>query len=99
MDLELREKRCWRTLTRGVFAVGALLLAMHAPAEYPERPIRLILSSAAGASSDVVSRILATELVKQMGQQIVIDNRPGAVQTIGTAMVVRAVTPSATPTS
>jgi tripartite-type tricarboxylate transporter receptor subunit TctC len=65
------------------FASGAL-------AEYPERPIRLIISSAAGGSPDIVTRILAAELVKQMGQQIVIDNRPGAAQTIGTDMVVRA---------
>jgi tripartite-type tricarboxylate transporter receptor subunit TctC len=59
-------------------------------AAYPDRPIRLIISSAAGGSPDVVTRILAIELVKQMGQQIVIDNRPGAAQTIGTEMVVRA---------
>ena len=59
-------------------------------AEYPERPIRLVISSAAGGSPDVVTRILAAELVKQMGQQIVIDNRPGAAQTIGTDMVVHA---------
>ena len=59
-------------------------------AAYPERPIRLIISSAAGGSPDVVTRILAAELVKQMGQQIVIDNRPGGAQTIGTEMVVRA---------
>lgn len=70
----------------------ALFLLVAAPAapEYPERPIRLILSSAPGASSDIVTRILASELVRQMGQQIIIDNRPGAVQTIGTGMVVRA---------
>ena len=67
-----------------------IVLASSAAAEYPERPLRLILSSAPGASSDIVSRILAAELVKQMGQQIIIDNRPGAVQTIGTAMIVRA---------
>jgi len=74
-----------RALLYGLFA-----LASSAAAEYPERPLRLILSSAPGASSDIVSRILAAELVKQMGQQIIIDNRPGAVQTIGTAMIVRA---------
>lgn len=61
-----------------------------AQAEYPERPIRLIIPSAAGGSPDVVTRILALELVKQMGQQIVIDNRPGASYTIGTDMIVRA---------
>lgn len=65
-------------------------IAHNAQAEYPERPIRLIISSAAGGSPDVVTRILAAELVKQMGQQIVIDNRPGGAQTIGTEMVVRA---------
>ncbi len=69
--------------------VGALLACANAAA-YPERPIRLIISSAAGGSPDVVTRILAIELVKQMGQQIVIDNRPGGAQTIGTEMVVRA---------
>ncbi|MGH8617426.1 MAG: Bug family tripartite tricarboxylate transporter substrate binding protein, partial [Burkholderiales bacterium] len=53
-------------------------------------PIRLIISSAAGGSPDVVTRILAVELTKQMGQTFVIDNRPGAAQTIGTEMVVRA---------
>jgi tripartite-type tricarboxylate transporter receptor subunit TctC len=61
-----------------------------ARADYPERPIRLIISSAAGGSPDVVMRILAVELVRQMGQQIVIDNRPGGAQTIGTDMVVHA---------
>lgn len=61
-----------------------------AEAAYPDRPIRLIISSAVGGSPDIVTRVLAVELVKQMGQQIVIDNRPGAAQTIGTEMVVRA---------
>src|SRR5262245_3818302 len=79
------------------YSVGTALMALLAVlpatsgAAYPERPIRLISSSAAGGSPDIVTRILAAELVKQMGQQIVIDNRPGAAQTIGTEMVVRAV--------
>ncbi len=68
----------------------AMLMSHVAWAAYPERPIRLIISSAAGGSPDVVTRILAIELVKQMGQQIVIDNRVGGAQTIGTDMVVRA---------
>jgi tripartite-type tricarboxylate transporter receptor subunit TctC len=67
-----------------------VLFPTFATAEYPDRPIRLIISSAVGGSPDIVTRILAAELVKQMGQQIVIDNRPGAAQTIGTEMVVRA---------
>jgi len=72
--------------------IWGLIMApsLAAAADYPQRPIRLIISSAVGGSPDVVTRILAAELVKQMGQQIVIDNRPGAAQTIGTEMVVRA---------
>ena len=75
----------------GTATVLLLLAGPAAGAAYPERPIRLIISSAAGGSPDIVTRILAGELVKQMGQQIVIDNRPGASQTIGTDMVVRAI--------
>src|SRR5688572_33032194 len=79
-----------RIAASAAVASGLLFSAAIAAAEYPERPIRLIISSAVGGSPDIVTRILATELVKQMGQQIVIDNRPGAAQTIGTEMVVRA---------
>jgi len=75
---------------KSALACCTLLVACAAQAEYPERPIRLVISSAAGGSPDIVTRILATELVKQMGQQIVIDNRPGGAQTIGTDMVVHA---------
>jgi len=72
-------------------AATLLVLAGPAAAAYPERPIRLVISSAAGGSPDIVTRILCTELTKQMGQQIVIDNRPGGAQTIGTEIVVRAI--------
>src|SRR3954466_5172585 len=75
---------------RALFAACLAFAAIAAVAAYPERPIRLIVSSPAGASSDVVTRILAAELVSQMGQQIIVDNRPGAVQTIGTGLIVRA---------
>lgn len=70
--------------------VAGMTAGQAAQAAYPERPIRLVISSAAGGSPDVVTRILAAEMMKQMGQQIVIDNRPGGAQTIGTEMVVRA---------
>lgn len=59
-------------------------------AEYPNRPIRYIVPSAPGGGPDVISRMVATEISKQMGQQIVIDNRSGAAGVIGTDMIVRA---------
>jgi tripartite-type tricarboxylate transporter receptor subunit TctC len=59
-------------------------------AGYPERPIRFIVSSGAGGAPDFNARILAAELGKQMGQQFVVDNRPGAGSTLGTNMMAKA---------
>ena len=57
---------------------------------YPARPIRLIVPQAPGSASDTSARIVAAELTKQMGQQIVVDNRPGGALTIGMEMTARA---------
>jgi tripartite-type tricarboxylate transporter receptor subunit TctC len=69
---------------------ATLTMTIAAAADYPARPIRYIVPSAAGSSPDVGARLVATELGKQMGQQIVVDNRPGALGTIGTQMIARA---------
>src|ERR1700730_6566333 len=52
-------------------------------AEYPDRPIRLIVPQAAGSATDTVARILAAELGRELGAQIVVDDRPGGALTIG----------------
>jgi tripartite-type tricarboxylate transporter receptor subunit TctC len=82
--------RSMHLVSAAMYAALLGVAATAAVAAYPERPIRLVISSAAGGSPDVVTRILAAELVRQMGQQIIIDNRPGGAQTIGTEMVVHA---------
>ena len=61
-----------------------------AAAEYPERPIRFIVPYGAGSGPDITARLFANELSRQLGQQIVFDNRPGAGGSIGTEMIVRA---------
>ena len=70
-----------------------LLIAgfLVAPAEgaWPEKPIRFIVPSAAGGSPDVLMRLMTNELSKQMGVAIVVDNKPGASFTIGTAEIAR----------
>jgi len=73
-------------------AIGcaALFNSSVALAEYPERPIRFIVSSGAGGAPDFNARILAAELSKQMGQQFVVDNRPGAGSTLGTNLMAKA---------
>jgi tripartite-type tricarboxylate transporter receptor subunit TctC len=70
----------------GVRVVPLLLVcafATGAAAEYPDKPIRLIVPQAAGSATDTVARILGAELAKELGQQVVIDNRPGGALTLG----------------
>ena len=70
---------------------GACVLnAVNAAAVYPEKPIRYIVPSAAGGGADALARILASELTRQFGQQIVVDNRAGASGASGMDMLVRA---------
>src|SRR5437764_11813848 len=54
-----------------------------AAAEYPDKPIRLIVPQAAGSATDTVARILGAELAKELGQQIIVENRPGGALTLG----------------
>ena len=78
-----------RLLCAYVFALAAFN-AGTAGAAYPDRPIRYIVPSAAGGGADALARILAGELTKQLGQQVVVDNRAGASGAIGMDMLVRA---------
>ena len=59
-------------------------------AEYPDRPVHVIVPSAPGGAPDITTRIVVAELTRQMGQQFVVDNRPGASGIIGTELTVRA---------
>ena len=59
-------------------------------ADYPERPVRVIVPSAPGGGPDVGTRIVVAELAKQFGKQFVVDNRPGATGVIGLEMIARA---------
>jgi tripartite-type tricarboxylate transporter receptor subunit TctC len=74
---------------RGVGAILLLLAAtfsLPARAEYPDKPI----PQAAGSATDTIARILSAELAKELGQQIVVDNRPGGALTIGLDMTAKA---------
>ena len=62
----------------------------HGQQRYPNRPIRLLIPMAAGGSSDILMRTLSPKMSDLLGQQIVIDNRPGANGVIGEEMVARA---------
>jgi len=61
-----------------------------AQSNYPNRPVRVIVPSSAGGGTDIVARIIAPELSKRLGQQVVIDNRPGAGTMIGIELASKA---------
>lgn len=61
-----------------------------APSGYPSRPIRVIAASPAGSPPDIVARIVGERLVAALGQPVIVENRPGAIGTIGLQTVARA---------
>jgi tripartite-type tricarboxylate transporter receptor subunit TctC len=74
-----------RTLIASLFA---LPLAAHAA--WPEKPVRIVVTFAAGGASDIVARAISEPLAKALGQTVIVDNKPGAGGTIGGLEVVRA---------
>ena len=64
-------------------AGSALPFGAHAQANYPDRPLRIIVPFTAGGSSDIQGRLLAEHLGKLYGQSVVVENRPGAGGHIG----------------
>jgi tripartite-type tricarboxylate transporter receptor subunit TctC len=68
----------------------ACALPTAANAEFPDRPVRLIVPQAAGIATDTVARLLAVELAAQLGQQVVVENRAGGALTIGISLTAKA---------
>jgi tripartite-type tricarboxylate transporter receptor subunit TctC len=78
----------------GVFAIGlAALIGSTAGAsalDYPTRPVRFVVGYPAGGATDILARIIGQRLSERLGQQFVIENKPGAGNNIGTEAVVNA---------
>src|SRR5580765_909885 len=75
------------------FAVTSILFAAMltvAPAaDYPDHPIRLIVPQAPGSATDNAARLIGAVLSQELGQQIIVDNRPGGALTIGLDLVAK----------
>ena len=81
-----------RTVLRRVFAAIILALVPLTSVlaqEFPSKPVRFVVPYAAGGSGDLLARLLGTKLSTMWGQQVVIDNKPGAGGLIGTEFAAR----------
>src|SRR5580693_5163651 len=76
-------------LTVGAAAVAALPRSAAA-LDYPTRPVHIVTGYPAGAGPDIISRLIAQALSESLGQQFIVDNRPGASSNIGTEIVAHA---------
>ncbi|MBV1795581.1 tripartite tricarboxylate transporter substrate binding protein [Siccirubricoccus sp. G192] len=78
---------------RATLAAGASLLAapaLHAQPAYPNRTVRLIVPFTPAGTTDIAARILAERLTQRLGQQVVVENRPGAGGNVGSDAVAKA---------
>ena len=82
-------RRQFLHLTAAAAALPALSRIAAAQA-YPARPVRIIVGFAAGFSPDIVARLVVQRLSERLGQQFVVENRPGAAGNLATEAVVRA---------
>jgi tripartite-type tricarboxylate transporter receptor subunit TctC len=85
-------KQSRRTILRLAGSVAALpvLPRLASALDYPTRPVRVVVGFAAGLSPDIVGRLIAQALSERLGQQFIVDNRPGAASNIGTEAVAHA---------
>ena len=79
-------------MARKLVAVCLLVLAgaIPAQADYPDRPVKIVVPVAAGGGVDVMARLLAQKLGERLNQQFVVENRPGAAGVIGSKTVIAA---------
>ena len=78
-----------RFLLRLLFALLCLSATGASAASYPDHPVRIIVGYPPGGSTDIVARIIGNWLTQRLGQQFIVDNKPGAGNNIGTELAVK----------
>ncbi|AXA71111.1 Bug family tripartite tricarboxylate transporter substrate binding protein [Achromobacter insolitus] len=79
-----------RALLASAALAGACTLAPTAAADYPDRPVKVIVAFSPGGTTDTLTRSVTNTLTQKLGQPFVVENKPGAGGNIGTEYVVRA---------
>jgi tripartite-type tricarboxylate transporter receptor subunit TctC len=83
-------RRAFLQLAAGAAALPVISRIARAEEIYPARPVRIIVGFPAGGPTDIVARVMAQWLSERLGQEFVVDNRPGAASNIGTEAALRA---------
>ena len=77
-------------LLAGLLLILAVTTAASAQSDYPSRTVRIVVGFGPGAAADLTARVLAQRLSKTMGQQFIVENKPGGGSTVAAEQVVRA---------
>jgi tripartite-type tricarboxylate transporter receptor subunit TctC len=77
-------------MMRGLFLLGLFLCTQVLAQTYPARPVKLMVPFTPGGGTDILARIVAAKMSESMGQQVVVENRPGANTLVATEALVRA---------
>src|SRR2546430_16657746 len=71
------------TLRSAIFAVLALAASLAQSQQYPTKPVRIIAPFAPGGGTDFIARLIAQKLTERLGQQVIVENKPGAGGNLG----------------
>jgi len=85
----VRNVSALRAIVTAVLALGAATAGAQVPARFPAKPVRVVVPYPAGGPADTTARTISPRIAEALGQQLVIDNRPGASTIIGTELVAK----------
>jgi tripartite-type tricarboxylate transporter receptor subunit TctC len=77
------------TLAGAIFAFGILAVGLASAQQYPSKSVRIIVPFAPGGGSDFIGRFIAQKLTERLGQQFIVDNRPGAGGNLGAELALK----------